>query len=228
MAIDLTNRLDVVRKSLNCSTCRLQRSSIGQFLTSAKIARFMASLFQHERGSVRILDAGAGTGVLFTACVEAYVSGKQRPLLIDVVAYENDQKLLPYLKETMSRCESTCNRAGISFQGEIRGEDFVAAAIAETEANLFAVQGERFTHAILNPPYKKINSQTPTRRLLDASGIGVSNLYAAFVWLAARMLRPGGEMVAITPRSFCNGPYFRRFRVRFLDMMSLRSIHVFE
>jgi len=228
MAIDLTNRLDVVRKSLNCSTCRLQRSSIGQFLTSAKIARFMASLFQHERGSVRILDAGAGTGVLFAACVEAYVSGKQRPLLIDVVAYENDQKLLPYLKETMSRCESTCNRAGISFQGEIRAEDFVAAAIAETEANLFAVQGERFTHAILNPPYKKINSQTPTRRLLDASGIGVSNLYAAFVWLSARMLRPGGEMVAITPRSFCNGPYFRRFRVRFLDMMGLRSIHVFE
>ncbi len=42
------------------------------------------------------------------------------------------------------------------------------------------------------------------------------------------MLEPGGELVAITPRSFCNGPYFRRFRIRLLDMMSLRRIHVFE
>lgn len=35
-------------------------------------------------------------------------------------------------------------------------------------------------------------------------------------------------MVSITPRSFCNGPYFRRFRIKLLDMMSLRHIHVFE
>ncbi|MCK4394864.1 Eco57I restriction-modification methylase domain-containing protein [Candidatus Bipolaricaulota bacterium] len=228
MTFDLTNTLDVVRKSLNCSTCRRQRSDVGQFLTPAKIARFMASLFEHERKNVRILDAGAGTGVLFAACVEAYVSGKRPSLSINVVAYENDQQILPYLKETMERCESTCKRAGISFRGDIRAEDFVVAAIAETEENLFAPQGERFSHAILNPPYKKINSQTATRRLLDAAGIGVSNLYAAFVWLAARMLEPGGELVAITPRSFCNGPYFRRFRLSLLDMMSLSRIHVFE
>lgn len=34
-------------------------------------------------------------------------------------------------------------------------------------------------------------------------------------------------MVAITPRSFCNGPYFKKFRVALLSMMSLRRIHVF-
>jgi len=42
------------------------------------------------------------------------------------------------------------------------------------------------------------------------------------------MLESGGELVAITPRSFCNGPYFRRFRMALLDMMALRRIHVFE
>ncbi len=177
---------------------------------------------------MRILDAGAGVGVLFAACVEALVSARQRLLSIHVVAYEKDQHVLPYLKETMDRCESTCKEVGIAFRGEIRAEDFVASAIAQTEESLFVVQGERFTHAILNPPYKKINGQSATRRLLDAAGIEVSNLYAAFVWLTAKMLEPGGELVAITPRSFCNGPYFRRFRIRFLDMMSLRRIHVFD
>jgi len=35
-------------------------------------------------------------------------------------------------------------------------------------------------------------------------------------------------MVAITSRSFCNGPYFRPFREFFLGQMSFEHIHVFE
>jgi adenine-specific DNA-methyltransferase len=41
-------------------------------------------------------------------------------------------------------------------------------------------------------------------------------------------LEAGGQMVAITPRSFCNGPYFKKFRVAFLRTMSLKRIHIFE
>jgi len=33
-----------------------------------------------------------------------------------------------------------------------------------------------------------------------------SNLYTAFLAIAIKLLEPGGELVAITPRSFCNGP----------------------
>jgi len=227
MMVELTSILDIVRKSVNGSSCRLERSRIGQFLTSARIARFMASLFERQREHVRILDAGAGSGALFAACVEAMVSGKHRPLSIHVVAYENDQKILPYLKETMEWCKSTCHKAGIPFQGEIRVEDFIAAAIAQTEEGLFAVHRERFTHVILNPPYKKIRGESATRQLLYEAGFEVSNLYAAFVWLSAKLLETGGELVAITPRSFCNGPYFRRFRIDLLNMMGLHRIHVF-
>ena len=107
-------------------------------------------------------------------------------------------------------------------------EDFIVAGVEAIDEGLFAVQKEKFTHAILNPPYRKINGDSVTRRLLNAAGIEVSNLYAAFVWLAARMLKPNGELVAITPRSFCNGPYFRRFRIAFLELMALRRLHVFE
>jgi adenine-specific DNA-methyltransferase len=35
-------------------------------------------------------------------------------------------------------------------------------------------------------------------------------------------------MVAITPRSFCNGSYFQSFRELFLKQMELRRLHVFE
>jgi len=229
MTESLLHTLDQVRRSHNGRTCRAERSDIGQFLTPVAIASFMASLFSaNRREHIRILDAGAGAGVLFSAYVEALVAEARRPLSIEVVAYENDGSILPELQNTMSRCATACEDAGIVFNGEIRAEDFIAAAIAGTEEGLFAYPSESFTHAILNPPYKKISSQSAARKRLDAAGMEVSNLYAAFVWLSSRLLAPGGELAAITPRSFCNGPYFRRFRFDFLDMMNLRRIHVFD
>src|SRR5262249_3674042 len=59
-------------------------------------------------------------------------------------------------------------------------------------------------------------------------GIETSNLYTAFVALTALLLEPGGELVAITPRSFCNGRYFRTFRQLLLREMRLTRLHVFE
>ena len=43
-----------------------------------------------------------------------------------------------------------------------------------------------------------------------------------------KLLESGGELVAITPRSFCNGPYFKSFRKLFFDSMTIRRIHVFD
>jgi adenine-specific DNA-methyltransferase len=229
MTEQFSHTLDHVRRTVNGRTQRVERSDIGQFLTPGAIARFMASMFAPNRlDHIRILDAGAGAGVLFSAYVESLVSEGRQPLSIEVIAYENDGHILPELAQTMARCETACGKAGVAFHGETKVEDFVAAAIAQTEEGLFAGPGERFTHAILNPPYKKINGQSATRKRLDAAGMEVSNLYAAFFWLAARTLVPGRELAAITPRSFCNGPYFRRFRFALLEMMSLRRIHVFE
>jgi len=226
--IESMHTLDYVRKSFNSTTSRTDRSKIGQFLTPAAIAQFMSSMFETGLQEVRILDPGAGAGVLFATSVETLLSQENRPLSIKVVAYETDSTVLPYLEETLNRCHLLCISNSIEFHGIIKREDFVSAAIAETRESLFAVPRERFTHVILNPPYKKINSQTAMSRMLYSSGIEVANLYAVFVWLSMRLLESGGQMVAITPRSFCNGPYFKKFRAAFLRMMNLKQIYIFE
>jgi len=178
-------------------------------------------MFETFPQAVRILDPGAGTGVLFAALVETMVLRGNRLASIEVVAYETDSAILPFLKETVKRCEALCTSKGINCRGIVRHTDFVSSAIAETSESLFAVPSSRFTHIILNPPYKKIKSQTAMSRKLYAAGIEVANVYAAFVWLSTRLLEPGGEIVAITPRSFCNGPYFKKFRVAFLNWLIL-------
>ncbi|MGB5157541.1 N-6 DNA methylase [Desulfobacterium sp. N47] len=75
--------LDHVRKSFNGVTSRTSRSKIGQFLTPAAIAQFMSSMFERGPQQVRIMDPGAGTGVLFAVCVETLVLQKIRPLSIN-------------------------------------------------------------------------------------------------------------------------------------------------
>jgi adenine-specific DNA-methyltransferase len=57
---------------------------------------------------------------------------------------------------------------------------------------------------------------------------GQPNIYAFFMALAARLLKPDGQIVAITPRSFCNGLYFRGFRHWYFERVALDHIHIFE
>ena len=56
----------------------------------------------------------------------------------------------------------------------------------------------------------------------------MSNLYVAFLALSVALLNEQGQIAAITPRSFANGPYFRSFRRYFLAQMRFERIHLFE
>ena len=52
------------------------RKTLGQFFTPLSVARFMAGLAEYNRKSLRVLDAGAGTGILSCAVCEAAVKNK--------------------------------------------------------------------------------------------------------------------------------------------------------
>ncbi|MDF2791179.1 MAG: hypothetical protein K0S80_4281, partial [Neobacillus sp.] len=55
----------------------------------------------------------------------------------------------------------------------------------------------------------------------------VPNYYAAFVSLSVRKLKKKGQLVFITPRSFCNGKYFKSFRNDLLNHIRIEKIHNF-
>ena len=219
-------RIDALRHLLDPK----KKSEMGQFMTSSLIAKFMASLFREPFKNIHVLDAGAGVGSLTAAFVEEFCKrpAKTRPKNIQSTAYELDLGLSSYLKSTITYCQESCQQKGISFEGKILQEDFIEDGVAILNKNLFTdLEAPEYTHAILNPPYKKIRSSSVHRKLLSSIGIETSNFYTAFLVLAVKLLTPGGELVAITPRSFCNGPYFKPFRKIFFDNMVFRQIHVF-
>ncbi|MDD5462669.1 MAG: Eco57I restriction-modification methylase domain-containing protein [Methylococcales bacterium] len=106
----------------------------------------------------------------------------------------------------------------------ILGDDFIEQAVNKIQFDF----GDAFTHAILNPPYKKISSNSRHRLLLRQAGIETVNLYSAFVALALEMMESGGQIVAIIPRSFCNGPYYHPFRDFVLERAAIQHIHLFD
>ena len=164
------------------------------------------------------------------AFVEEMCSRTKRPRQVTATAYELDPVLAEYLTSTLKECRQACRSVGIEFTGDIDRTDFIKAGSTLLENDLFPedLEGSRFTHAILNPPYKKISNNSEYRLLLRSIGIETVNLYTAFLGITTLLLEAGGELVAITPRSFCNGPYYKPFRKLFLSNMAIQRIHVFE
>ncbi len=208
-----------------------RRAVLGQYMTPIRVSRFMANLFSERLGNLRVLDPGAGVGSLTVALAERFCRESTPPRSVEFVCYEVDSLLSDHLSDTLLRVETRCEQARIEATSQLLSADFILEHSDARVPGSFgdsAVGGVGFTHVILNPPYRKIRADSAHRGALRRAGLETSNLYTGFMFLAAKQLCHGGEMVAIVPRSFCNGPYFRPFRQQFFSMMRLRQIHVFE
>ena len=227
--LGLLSLTDASRRVANGKLNRETQNAFGQYMTPAPIAAFMASLFPAvTKKRVSLLDAGAGVGSLTSAFIER-LCGCQSGYEIDVDAYEIDPELLPYLERNLDLCRTAAAGNGSFMLCRTIGEDFIAeASRGIVSANsLWAEDIKTFTHCIMNPPYKKISRLSHQRACLRNVGIETVNLYSAFVALALLLLEDGGYLVAIIPRSFCNGPYYRPFREFILKHSALRRIHLF-
>lgn len=208
-----------LRHEVASGTAREHKSALGQFMTPAPTARFMAELLHPAPdGEFDLLDAGAGLGALTSAALDRWLRGELGSGKATVEAHELDPAMRKHLEPLLATYAS---RAGV--RTRVLGGDYIEHACAAIAA------GEpKFSHAILNPPYKKMNAHSGHRDMLRGVGIEAVNYYAAFVALALAQVRKGGELVAIIPRSFCNGAYYRPFRDFLLRNSALRSIHLFD
>lgn len=221
-AAQIEEHLDRARIAIGKATSQEHKSAFGQFLTPSRIARFMASLFsQGNFGECRLLDPGAGIGTLTGAFLQRWKNTELPFKRINATAFEIDDRLRNDLCATMEQY----SRIG-DFSSRVIGGDFIEQAVLSIQG--FGSEKFRFTHAILNPPYKKINSDSIHRQLLRKAGIETVNLYAAFLSLTVCLMETNGQIVAIIPRSFCNGPYYHPFRELLLANVAIHRIHLFE
>ena len=225
--LSLSEQADLRRQLVPLMQSASTKTELGQFMTPAPVADFMASMFGLIHADVvSLLDPGAGVGSLTAAFVQRICRQKVRPRQLEITVCEVDPGLRSALEATLRDCVQSGAAHGINVSYQLQTTDFIERFSVHAGRGLFS-DHVAFTHIITNPPYKKIGSQSAHRKLLRSVGIEATNLYAGFVALAIQLLAPNGELVAITPRSFCNGPYFLPFRRLLLNNMALRRIHVF-
>lgn len=211
------------RKEANKLLNPKTKSALGQFMTPAPICLFMASLFDNIKSDIKLLDPGCGVGSLSAAFIDRALSQGAKRIELDV--YDIEDVMLPFLNKTMEHCSA---EFGKNFSYKINNSDYIVNTCSLMN-DLFNNESiERYSHVIMNPPYKKILSSSTHRIALSNAGIEAVNLYSGFVALALKQLKNGGELVAIIPRSFCNGPYYQPFREQLLSETSIKHIHIFD
>lgn len=195
-----------------------RQASLGQFFTPRAAADLIASMPRlPEEGTLRVLDPGAGVGSLSASLVARALAECPR-LSLHVVAVEMDKAVVPALQETMA------DMAGPRVTTDVVEADFLLDATGAFVAQPF---DEPFDLVVMNPPYGKLAAGSTYRRGLKADGVDCPNLYAAFMAVGHRLLRAGGQLVAIVPRSFANGAYFEAFRGDLLANLALDQLHEF-
>jgi adenine-specific DNA-methyltransferase len=200
----------------------------GQFFTPRQVSTFMAELFDINQDKITLLDPGAGTGVLTAAFCEKLLSRK-KPVSLAIDAFESDPEIIPFLKRVLQECKKDLEEKGSKVEFNVLAKDFILTNEPYLSGPGLFERGEKFYDFVIsNPPYYKVGTESPCSRKMAELICGQPNIYAFFMTMAASMLADKGEMVFITPRSFCSGLYYKNFRKWFLRKVRITRIHIFE
>jgi adenine-specific DNA-methyltransferase len=196
------------------------RLTRGQFFTPRETSALLAAMVPASGEQPwRLLDPGAGVGSLSAALVARWLT-ETTAKSMQISAYEIDASLIAPLTATLDEATELAQSMDRELRSTVHATDFILDPPPSDASNVI----------IMNPPYGKLGVRSPERLALEASegSIRVTNLYAAFLVRAMRTLSAGGRLVAITPRSFANGPYFGDLRKELLARAGFERIHVFD
>lgn len=212
VSVDLWSmNIEQLRRETTAMLIPNNRSQLGQYFTPQVVAELMVSFFNESEGVANLLEPSAGVGNLIDAFMSRFASITKSitAIELDPIPYQALDQYLKVFKENSSV--------------QSINTDFVDWGLES-----YYQSKTKFTHIVLNPPYKKIGGDSKYRRALSQVTCDHVNIYTGFIALCILLLEQDGEVVAIVPRSFCNGLYFRDFRRFLLGRICLNRIHTFE
>lgn len=190
-----------IAEATRIASLETMKAEHGQVFTPAPLAaRLVSGLRLPTTGTLRVLDLGAGVGALSAALVQ-----HSSTVALELTCVELDGDLIPELGRTLAALNVTI----------IHGDALELGT------------GGDFDIVLMNPPFARILTNSHARKMMRDRGVETPNLYAAFVAMGYLNLKPGGQLAALTPRSWTNGRTFREFRAHLLSHLSIDRIETF-
>lgn len=227
--------LNIVRSSEDIEPVKFNKKirnylkARGQFFTPKKTSKYMIDQFNFmdKNNDISFLDPGAGIGIFESALCEHIIEHNMHNTHINVDLYENDEHILPLLKNNINHCLQLMSQNDCTIQFNIYESDFLISnsAVFERESNYLR---NRYDFIISNPPYYKLKNDSPYVSLMSNIIRGQANIYSLFMALCAKLLKEDGQIVLLTPRSYCSGAYFKLLRRLFFMEIVPTKIHLFQ
>ncbi|MDR0330955.1 MAG: Eco57I restriction-modification methylase domain-containing protein [Chitinispirillales bacterium] len=203
------------------------RKTFGQFFTSKLTARFMAGLFEFPyKNVVKILDPGAGSGILSAAVIEAIETHCSTVIKkIELTCYETNRDIIPLLEANIEFMKYSSK---LNIKATIIKDNYLLSQSDDIfRISTASATQQTYDMVIGNPPYFKLPKNAPEAVSMPMVCHGAPNMYSLFAAMSLFNLNDGGEMVYIIPRSWTSGAYFSRFRNYLLHHGKLTDIHLF-
>lgn len=189
-------------KKLVRETSKRENIRIGRFFTKREVARSLADAFTFvSRYSVRLLDAGAGTGILAAAAVEA-IAKSGGVTEIYLTCYENDPAYLPRLTDNLERIRKKARHDyRVKLRVTVLTDDFLTAPHSDEE---------RYDYIITNPPQEPAGEEYAS--LFSEVFPAGAPLACLFTWVAASLLAPDGQLITTLPLKTASAVSLAPFR----------------
>jgi len=227
--------INILRKSNDIDLLDLSKNvrdylkAHGQFFTPKNTSKFMIKQFnlENKNDTIYLLDPGAGIGIFESSLCEHLIEQNLHDINIKLDLYENDENILPLLKDNISHCRDLMSQNDCVIQFNICERDFLLSNSAFFEEASNCLQN-RYDFIICNPPYYKLKNDSPYKLKMTNIIRAQPNIYSLFMALCAKLLKEDGQIVLLTPRSYCSGTYFKLLRRQFFMEIVPTKIHLFH
>lgn len=207
-----------------------KQKEISHYSTPNNIAEYMAKRLVNQKiknpKKIKILDPGAGTGILgiilILKLIVLYPTSH-----FSLVAYENDSVISKLLYKNLDLLRNWLRNRSYSFSFEIKNNDYILEENSLLQNPAFKHE-KNYDFIIANPPYKKVKKNSLYVETMPFIVYGASNKYSFFLAKSVIELKDNGTMAYIVPRSWMSGTYFKNFRNFIFKFGSVIEIHSFN